>query len=80
MKISNKEVFIKTYEECLGVSIREHPEMYAYSIDKIPKVIQRIKGSLEDFSFNHEGLAFKLACSKLNIVHSRKSIIDYLQQ
>ena len=76
---TNKQKFIEAYSECLYDCVRDNPELYGYSIDKVPSVIKKMSDAINQLVFNHDGLAFKMACKKLNIEYKRQSIINYLK-
>jgi hypothetical protein len=76
---TNKQKFIEVYSECLYDCVRDNPELYGYSIDQVPSVVKKMADAINRLSFNHDGLAFKMACKRLNVEYKRQSILNYLK-
>ena len=74
------ETFIKIYAEELEKAVVADPEVYAFKVDFIPTVVERMKAAFEKGSYNKEGHAIKATCKRLNIPCTKKGINNYLAQ
>lgn len=76
---TNKQKFMEVYSDCLYDCVRDSPELYGYSIDRVPSVVKKMSDAINRLVFNHDGLAFKMACKRLNIEYKRQSILNFLK-
>lgn len=75
--MSNKDIFIGTYRQCLIFTIKEHPEQYAYPVSEADFVVARMAAAIERGSFNKDGYAFKATCKILGVPYTYKGIKSY---
>lgn len=70
--------FMEVYSIKLKEAVESNPEEYAYGLEFVPTVLERMKTAIAKGSYNHHGIAFKGTCKELDIDHTRKSIQKYL--
>ena len=67
---SNKELFLETYKIELLKARTEQPDIYAWPIEEIDVVFDRIKAAVLRGSFNKDSVTFRCPCKALKIKHT----------
>lgn len=70
--------FMVVYEEGLRYALANYPQEYAYSLDMVPTVLERMREAMQNGSYHHVGRAFRYTTKKLGIPHTRKAIEEFL--
>lgn len=73
MNSRNMNIF-DVYREELERVVRERPTEYAYGVDNVPVVADRMIAAMQRGSYNKDGLAFKATCKRLGIKHTYTAI------
>lgn len=76
--MNKAEVFITTYEHMLIRAVINHPDEYAYDVDKVPEVIERMAPKFATGGFNKDSRAIIATCKELGIKHTYKAIMEYV--
>lgn len=66
--------FMMIYREELENAVREYPNEYAYSIDRVPEVFAKMKTAMLRSSFNKDSRAIKATCKRLSVPHTYKAL------
>jgi hypothetical protein len=74
----NFECFMDVYAEQLKIARTTHPELYAWSLDEMPKVLERMRLAVARGSFNKDSQAIKATCKVLKIKHTYKDIEKFI--
>jgi hypothetical protein len=74
----NFQCFFEEYSKQLEFSIKEDPENYAYSVNELPQVLERMRAAIERGSFNKDSPTFKRTCKALGIKHTYKAIDEFI--
>ena len=69
---------MRVYAEQLEKAVREHPQEYAYPVDQVPTVVQRMRGAIQENRFNKDSTAFRQTCKVLKIKHTYKAIEQFI--
>ena len=78
LSISNKEFFKLIYGIQLKRSKQSVPEAYAWDMNQLPVVLERMCQAIDKKSFSKDGAAFKLTCKVIGIPYTYKAIFSYL--
>lgn len=70
--------FCAVYREELARLVEERPSAYAYGIERVTEVADKICAAIKNGSFSHDGLAFRATCKRLQIKYTRKAILEYV--
>lgn len=70
--------FCAKYGPNLERAVREKGSEYAFPIEEVPLVLNRMRAALERGSYNHEGHALRWTCKELGIKHTRIAIESFL--
>lgn len=62
------------YREELANAVRDYPNEYAWPIDQVPVVADRMVDAMKRGSYNKDGRAFKATCRRLGIKHTYTAI------
>lgn len=66
--------FFAEYSKQLTLAMQECPTDYAWGMDKLPGVLERMRLAFMTFSFNKDSRAIKMTCKALGINHTYKAI------
>lgn len=80
LNLENWTAFRQTYLEELRKAVTEHPEEYAFGLDAVDLVWQKMLEAVLNGTFSKDGYAFKATCKKLKIKHTYKAIGQYLDE
>ena len=86
--------FMAAYEPALRDALANHPgftvddegrlryrnEDEGNPLERVPAVVENTRKALLSGTFNHNGEAFKGACKRLGIKHTRQAILDFIEQ
>lgn len=78
LDISNSDFFKFIYTIYLKRCIQTMPEAYAWSIENLPVVLERMNAALDNGSYLKDSPAFKLTCKALGIKHTYTAISEYM--
>lgn len=70
--------FMDAYVPALHEAVQKYPEMYAWPIENVPVVAERMKYAIVRGSFNHDSKAFKITCKNLGIKHTKTAIKQFV--
>ena len=74
----NFECFMEVYQKHLKACLEKYPDQYAWNIDELDTVLNRMRTAIERGSFNKESKAFKDTCKELGINHTYKAIQEFI--
>lgn len=77
LELSNKSFFKLLFKEVLTDNYQKNPSYYSFTVDELPKVVERMQNSIDDFRFNKDSYSFKKVCSLLGIKHTYKAIEEF---
>lgn len=77
--MKNLSAFVNEYRKQLTQAVTLRPDLYAYSTDLVPLVVDRMASAFEHRTYNHDSLAIKWTCKVLGIRHTRKAIDAFIQ-
>lgn len=72
------EQWMEAYTPNLRRAVTERPDEYAFGLEGVPRVADRMRAAFERGSYNHDGHAIKWTCKALGIPHTRKAICAFL--
>lgn len=72
--------FFKVYESKLREAVERKPGEYAYGVDLVPVVVQKVRAAWDRRTANKDGAACKATCKELGIKHTYTAIYEYLRQ
>jgi hypothetical protein len=71
------KAFMEAYEPSLREAVLKYPVNYAWPIENVPVVAERMKAAIERGTYNYDSHAFKITCRKLGIKHTRTAINEF---
>jgi len=74
----NFQCFMDEYKKQLEYSVKTFPEEYAWPIENLEAVCERMVAAVERGSFNKDSRSFKLTCKALGIKHTYKAIVEFI--
>jgi hypothetical protein len=77
--MTNKEIFGSAYRRFLREAVTARPADYAYSIDLVDEVANRMLAGFERGSANKDSTACRKTCKHLGISHTYKAINAFLK-
>ena len=75
--MSNRELFAKTYTEALAECVQNPKHEYHWPVADVPKVAAKMLEGLDSNGTNIDSPAFKLACKRLGIKCTLKTIREF---
>jgi len=72
------DVFMEEYERQLRKAFKEKPNEYFFSETKIPKFVGRVRESIQNLRFIHDGPSMIATCKALGIKNTKESIIEFV--
>lgn len=73
------ETFLAVYARKLRAAVDADPTRYAYGVEMIPQVVEKVRAALASGSYSKEGSAFRAACKELGIrPHTYKAINRFI--
>lgn len=78
LELSNKDFFKVVLAKCLEYNYSANPSKYAFGLDKLGDVVDRLFASVDNMRFDKNSDSFKQACKLLGIKHTYKAIKEYL--
>jgi hypothetical protein len=78
LSLSNRDFYKFIYAIYLKRCIQTMPNEYAYSIDKLPEVLERMNKALDNGTYNKDSHAFKLTNKALGLKNTYQCINGYL--
>lgn len=70
--------WMAAYEKHLADCICEMPDQYAYGVDRVPEVAERMRAAFKARSFSKEGPAIERTCKQFGIKNTYKEIEAFL--
>ena len=77
--MNNFNTFIEVYTEELNKAVVNYPKEYAYSVEKVPEVVEKMAVGFRNGTYNKNSRAIKAACKRLNVKHTYTAINSYLK-
>lgn len=74
---NNVGIFVDTYRAALVEARAKQPDLYAWPAEEAPIIAERMRAAFVRGSYNHDGLAIRLACKRLGIKHTRKAMESF---
>ena len=71
------ETFKQVYTEELTKAVRDNPKEYAWPIENVPVVVDKMMAALVAGTANKDGQAIKATCKRLGIKYTYKGIKEY---
>jgi hypothetical protein len=78
--MQNFEVFLSEYAKQLKNAIINYPNEYAYGLEQLPDVIQRMAQAFYKRSYNKDSRAIKATCKALGIPYTYTGINSFITQ
>jgi hypothetical protein len=79
--MNNRELFLDTYRNMLGLAVQSHPEEYGwYPKLSLDTVFARMAEALIRGSYIKDGRAFKATCKTLGIKYTYTAINAYIAE
>lgn len=76
--MNNVDRFFVVYrEELLRIVSAPDRGGYAYGPESVERVAAKMQAAAISGAFNHDGAAFRAACRRLGIKHTRTAILAY---
>ncbi len=72
--------FILRYRLDLRDAVEKYPSEYAFNIELVDTIAERMKVAIQKNSFNKDGRAFKATCKSFGIPHTYKAIDAFLER
>jgi hypothetical protein len=73
------EAFIVVYHDKLVECVQTMPDEYAYKVEDVPKVVEKMKKAFVADSYNIQGSpAIRKTCKALGISYTRKAIKAFI--
>lgn len=80
MREDRVQQFRELYLVELERVVREYPEEYAYSIDTVPAVVDRMMEAIRKWTFNKDSRAIKATCKLLGVKHTYAAMRAWLTE
>jgi hypothetical protein len=74
MNEDNFKLFVSAYKIMLEDELKKNSQAYAYGIDQLDLVVERMTNAFKKGSFNKDGNAIKRTCKHLGIAHTYKAM------
>lgn len=71
---TNLDRFVGIYRERLTANVSATPEEYAFGLEKVPAVVERMSSAIRFGTFNKDSASFRQTCQTLGIPHTYKAI------
>ena len=78
--MTNRENFLKIYTVCLKNAVEQYPHEYAYGVDRVPEVAEKVVESLSKGHALLNGRAMHDTCRELGIKFTTKAIKHFLNE
>ncbi|GMV81451.1 MAG: hypothetical protein AMXMBFR7_26350 [Planctomycetota bacterium] len=76
--MSRLDEWMAAYEKHLTDCVREMPGDYAFGVDRVPVIAERMRAAFRDRSYHHDGPAIKRTCKQFGIKNTYKAIEAFL--
>lgn len=80
MASSHHEEFHRVYVQRLTEAVQNHPDEYAWPVENVPQVAEKMMGAIVRGTFNKDGYAIRNTCKQLDIPYTYAGIRAYLTQ
>lgn len=72
------ETWMKEYAKQLPLAVAKYPDEYAYSLEEVPAVVERMRVAFAKRSYNKDSRAVKACCKVFGIKHTYTAINHFI--
>lgn len=77
--MTNLDIYLTTYKKHMKAVRIEKPEYYAWPMDQLDIVAQRMCEAITKGNYNKDSLAFRRTCKELGLKHTYKAIGAFIK-